>query len=139
MNVSKDVRRRIEAIQVLIGTDPKISCAVFEQGINVGSAQRVGIIGVMPVRAKAVAIVTLETVLRTQPQEATIILNEFADSAMALAYFERHASEAHVIGFFEGKSHRTITLGCFPRPYAAECAQQEYADGWQTGDSALSW
>src|ERR1700737_4614740 len=77
--VGKHLRFRIVAIQKLVGPDPELSGAIFEQRKAVATGETVRISRIVTVFSKgAVAVVALQAVLCAKPQEAQIVLYDLA-------------------------------------------------------------
>src|SRR5208282_6750995 len=85
--VEKPSSNGIEAVQFLIDGDPQRAGAVLQQRVNEDSANTVGVAGFGLVGLKAIAVEAVQPVVRAEPQEALIVLQDVVHAALGESLF----------------------------------------------------
>jgi hypothetical protein len=81
--VGKTVRVRVEAIEAATeSSDPEGAGGILEQGPDEIVAQGMGIVGVMLVHRKAIAVILVEPVFGAEPQKTLAVLQDAVYRAM---------------------------------------------------------
>jgi hypothetical protein len=86
----------VECIQQLISTNPDRAITVLEGGVDVNSAQAIGIITIMLENLKGIAVEPIDAMLRAEPHETVVVLNYLSNAGLREALGQRHPSELDI-------------------------------------------
>src|SRR5271155_5834379 len=93
---------RVKTVQPPIASDPQHAGAVFEQRINIGSGETVHATGFVHKYLKFVTIVAVDTVLRAEPGEAAIVLDNLRNAGLRKTVGCRNASKPSASALDDG-------------------------------------
>src|SRR5271167_2050083 len=96
---------RVKTVQHPIASDPQHAGAVFEQRIDIGSRQTVHSTRLVHKYLEFVTVVAIDTVLRAEPDEAAIILDDLRNTGLRKTVYCRHAGKASASTIDDGNVH----------------------------------
>jgi hypothetical protein len=125
----EDLSGWVETIQTCTGRYPNLAGVIFQQAEDEVPAYAVWILRIVVVFSCAVAIVPSQPALGPKPQEALIVFDDVANSAVRGALTKRDVREAQVHTVCGGKSNGVIlnAVGLSRSRYQA-CEQQPDMD-----------
>src|ERR1700677_4412880 len=96
---------RVKTVQHPITSDPQHAGAVFEQRINIGSGQTVHSARFVYKYVEFVTVVAVDTVLRAEPGEAAIVLDNLRNAGLRKTVCCRHAGKPSASALDDGDIH----------------------------------
>jgi len=85
---------RIEFVYAGVGSDPQIAMIVLHQVLQKVGAQATGVVGVVFVYEKGVAVIAIESIPGGKPDEAPAVLQNGNDITLREAIVGRDVSES---------------------------------------------
>src|SRR6266851_1897574 len=107
---------RIKTVKRPIASDPQHAGPVFEQRINVGSGEAVHSTRFVHEYLEFVAVVAVETVLRTEPDETAIVLDNLRNAGLRKTFGCRNAGKPSASALDDGDVYHSRSN--FRRPDA---------------------
>src|SRR5580692_7178616 len=95
----------IKAVKRPIASYPQHAGAVFVQRIDIGTGETVHTTGFVHKYLKLVPVVAVQTVLRTEPDEAAIVLDNLRNTGLRKTVGRRHAGKPGSPAFDDGDVH----------------------------------
>src|SRR3984885_8933224 len=95
----------IKTVKRPIASDPQHAGAVFVQRINVGSGETVLWTGLVHIYLEFVPVVAVQTVLRTKPYEAAIVLDNLRNAGLRKTLGCRDAGKPSASALDDGDGH----------------------------------
>jgi hypothetical protein len=103
--VSEGFVNTVEPIQKLIATDPQGSRTIFEQGMDVNTAQAVLAGRIMCEHFEFIAVVSVETILSPEPDESLIVLYDLSNLGLGQALRGGEPREPDIVVLNGGNSY----------------------------------
>jgi hypothetical protein len=95
--MGESVVDRIVFIERLITADPQCPGVVYKETANIDASQTIGTTWFVLECFGSIAIVAIQSVLRTEPQEAKTVLHYRRDSSLGYTRASGELSEAYVV------------------------------------------
>ena len=87
----------VEAVQsTAFGSHPELPLPVHQKALDGIVGQRAGLVRIMDEDLERVAVVPIQALLHSQPDEAIAVLHDGADARLRLAVFEGETHEGNV-------------------------------------------